>query len=137
MGAYPFHFHMIGNGTGSFLTDNSVYHSYFRCYTVHGTSNSVVKDNVAFDANGHCYYLEDGVEENTTLAHNFGGYIHPIGTPAGGAGQDGMTFESGPDLIQPADAGAAAFYISNPNNNIFDNAASGGVSGTKLIGWLQ
>jgi len=29
---------------------------------IHGTSGLVVRDNVAFHANGHCFYLEDGVE---------------------------------------------------------------------------
>lgn len=25
LGAYPYHLHMLGNGTGSYFTDNSVY----------------------------------------------------------------------------------------------------------------
>ena len=86
-------------------------------------------DQVAFDVEGHCYYLEDGVEEGNTFAHNLGAYIHPIGPPAGGSGQGGETFEERAEATQPADAGAAAFYVSNPNNDLIGNAASGGVSG--------
>lgn len=68
MGAYPFHFHMVGDGEDSYFTDNSVYQSYYRCYTVHGTNGALVKDNVGFDVNGHCFYVEDGVEEGNQVS---------------------------------------------------------------------
>lgn len=128
-GAYPFHFHMLGSSPESYMFDNVVVRSFYRCFVVHGTSNVQVMRNVAFDAAGHCYYLEDGVEEGNTFAHNLGAYVHPIGPPAGGVSQSGETFEERPEATQPADAGAAAFYVSNPNNDIIGNAASGGVSG--------
>ena len=128
-GAYPFHFHLLGSSPESYLFDNVVVRSFYRCFVVHGTSNVQVMRNVAFDAAGHCYYLEDGVEEGNTFAHNLGAYVHPIGPPAGGVSQSGETFEERPEATQPADAGAAAFYVSNPNNDLIGNAASGGVSG--------
>lgn len=132
LGAYPFHFHMLGNAPTSYFTDNTVYRSYYRCFTVHGTNYAKILKNVAFHVDGNCFYLEDGVEEGNTFQNNFAGYIHPIGTPAGGFSQDGMTFESSETLTQPADAGAAGFYISNPNNDYIGNAASGGVSGFSM-----
>ena len=128
-GAYPFHFHMLGSSPESYFFDNVVVRSFYRCFVVHGTSNVQVMRNVAFDVAGHCYYLEDGVEEGNTFAHNIGAYVHPIGPPAGGVSQSGETFEERPEATQPADAGAAAFYVSNPNNDVIGNAASGGVSG--------
>jgi hypothetical protein len=109
-GAYPFHWHLVGNATGQLATDNSVYRygelavrvatctskanpapmscwcaqqlqrpccfmkpqlppaaaapcrspcrSFFRCLTIHATSNLRVQNNVAFDITGHCFYLE-------------------------------------------------------------------------------
>lgn len=54
--------------------------SYFRCYVVHGTDDSVVQNNVAFDAYGHCYYLEDGVEEYNTIDGNLAALIRVMGT---------------------------------------------------------
>lgn len=128
-GAYPFHFHMLGASPDSYFIDNVVYQSYYRCFAVHGTSQTVVEKNVAFDASGHCFYLEDGVEENNVFMSNLASFIHPIGPPASGFSQAGMTFEERSGVAQPADAGASGFYISNPNNDVIGNAASGGVSG--------
>lgn len=128
-GAYPFHFHLLGKSPESYFMDNVVFTSYYRCFVVHGTSDAQILRNIAFNVNGHCFYLEDGVEEGNTFGQNLGAYIHPIGAPASGFSQSGETFEQSPGLSQPADAGASAFYISNPNNNLIGNAASGGVSG--------
>ncbi len=128
-GAYPFHFHLLGSSPNSYFMDNVVYNSYYRCFVVHGTSDTQIMRNIAFNVQGNCFYLEDGVETGNAFGYNLGAYIHPIGAPAGGFSQSGETFEESASLSQPADAGAAAFYISNPNNSLIGNAASGGVSG--------
>lgn len=60
----------------SFVT----HRSYFRCYVVHGTNNTVVQRNTAFDNWGHCYYLEDGVEELNTIQHNLAALVRVMGT---------------------------------------------------------
>lgn len=47
MGKYPFHFHMLGNISTPnlfYVSDCSVHRSYFRCFTIHGTSG---QDDVA------------------------------------------------------------------------------------------
>lgn len=64
---YPFHFHLMGTVADSFFEDCTVQHSFFRAYTVHGTSSSRVSRNVAYDISGSAYYLEDGVEEHQSL----------------------------------------------------------------------
>lgn len=51
-----------------------------------------MKENVAFDIIGSCYYLEDGLEEFNTIEQNLAAFVHVIGCPAGGYGQDGQTF---------------------------------------------
>ncbi|KAI3428632.1 hypothetical protein D9Q98_007455 [Chlorella vulgaris] len=122
IGAYPFHWHMVGDASGQLATDNSVYRSFFRCFTVHATSNLLLQHNVAFDATGHCFYLEDGVEELNTVDHNLAAYVHVIG-------QAGQTFGATSDRAQPADAAASGFYVTNPNNRLSNNAASGGYAG--------
>ncbi len=63
----------------SWMTDNSVVSCYFRCYTIHGTHNALVTRNTAFDTIGHCFYLEDGVEENNTITYNFAAKVAFIG----------------------------------------------------------
>ena len=131
---YPFHFHMMRTSAGtfnSFFQDCSVTNSNFRCYTVHGTNNTRVSRNVAYNAKGMCYYFEDGVEENNLVEYNLASHISPIYSPANGDwGQGGETFYAIPgQLIVPADTSAAGFYFLNGYNTIIGNAASGGWTG--------
>ena len=53
---------MMGTVSDSFFEDCAVQNSFFRAYTVHGTSSSRVSRNVAYDVSGSAYYLEDGNE---------------------------------------------------------------------------
>ncbi|GFH17512.1 uncharacterized protein HaLaN_14167, partial [Haematococcus lacustris] len=131
LGAYPFHWHMIGEVAQgvSYVTDSSVYRSFYRCFVVHGTNALLVKQNTGFHIDGHCFYLEDGVEERNWFEANFAGFVHVIGSPAGGVSQSGTLHIQSTDLIQPSDAAASGFYASNPNNVFINNAASGGFSG--------
>lgn len=46
-----------------------------RCYVMHGTNGVLIEDNVAFDAFGHCYMTEDGVEHSNRFIGNLGSYI--------------------------------------------------------------
>lgn len=62
LGAYPFHFHLLGWTTASYIKESAVYASLYRCFVIHGSSNLLVKDNTALHVAGHCLYLEDGVE---------------------------------------------------------------------------
>ncbi|GAM26112.1 hypothetical protein SAMD00019534_092870, partial [Acytostelium subglobosum LB1] len=125
-GRYPLHFHLAGKVNNSYITDCSVQQAYYRCYTVHGTHYATVSQNVAYDVRGHCYYIEDGVEENNTISYNLAAYVHTIGRPAAGYAQAGEWFYQTPDLTQPADSAAAGYYITNAYNTIVGNAASGG-----------
>ena len=137
MGRYPFHMHLLGSNSGSYFSDNVARDTYFRCYTIHGTHDAVVTENIAFNATGSCYYVEDGVEENNTFSHNMAAYVKPIGVPASGVAQAGEVvlqdlnaggLRSG-QRIQPADASATGFYFSNAHNSIIGNVASGGWAG--------
>eukprot|EP00474_Spongospora_subterranea_P005425 CRZ05883.1 hypothetical protein [Spongospora subterranea] len=134
MGRYPFHIHMAGlNGRNSFLKSSSIHHSFYRCISVHGSYNALVSENVAYSIVGHCYYIEDGVEENNVFEYNLGALVHPLG---GIFGQDKF-WSQGLDwinanpstLLIPTDATASVFYITNAMNEFRGNAASGGWSG--------
>lgn len=137
---YPIHFHMMGSVSSddAFVIDSSVHESYFRCYAVHGTSGVLVRENVAYDAIGHCYFIEDGVEENSTFAYNMGALVHTLGpvvnpslgVQANGGGnfwsQELSYIDESAALILPSDLSASVFYITNPANYFIGNAASGG-----------
>lgn len=103
---YPLHFHMAGDQDGSYVKNNSITNTSNRCLTIHATDNVLVKNNVAYHNLGHCYFMEDGVEEGNKFIHNLG-----VNT------QDGVTLDS--------DASAATFWITNPKNTYRGNAAAG------------
>ncbi|EGC31281.1 hypothetical protein DICPUDRAFT_156894 [Dictyostelium purpureum] len=128
-GRYPLHFHLAETVSNSYISDCSVTNSYYRCYTIHGTNNLTVTRNVAFNAMGHCYYLEDGVEMDNTLSYNLGAFVHTIYQSAAGYTQYGQDFEESDLLRQPADVSAGVFYITNAWNTIIGNSASGGWAG--------
>ena len=131
MGRYPFHLHMMGDvGFQSYFEDSVVKHSYFRAYTVHGTSSARVSRNVAYDIQGSAYYLEDGSEESNIFEYNLAAYVHLIGKLSSyNNGQVGKTFSSEPSRIVPTDATAVGFYCTNAKNHWVGNSASGGFAG--------
>jgi len=131
MGRYPFHLHMMSDVQGaSYFEGCVVQRSYFRAFTIHGTSGALVSRGVAYDVSGSAYYLEDGVEENNRLEFNLAAHVHIIKPLSHyGWGQDGVELDSEPDRILPVDATASGFYCTNANNRWVGNSASGGFTG--------
>ena len=92
LGRYPVHFHVMGDVSTSgspraYVTDSSIHRSYYRCVSIHGTHRALVSQTVAYDAIGHCFYLEDGVEEHNTIEYNLAAHVHFIGAPGRAGGQ--------------------------------------------------
>jgi len=70
LGHYPFHFHVMGDsGNQSYITDSSIWRSFYRCVAVHAINGLRVRNNVAHDAIGFCYYLE------VSMLHCAGGQL--------------------------------------------------------------
>src|SRR6185312_832542 len=60
---YPIHWHLIGDGgQGQYIKNSAIHNTYSRCVTVHGTNYLDVENNVTYNNNGHCFFLEDAVE---------------------------------------------------------------------------
>jgi cell migration-inducing and hyaluronan-binding protein len=110
-GTYPIHFHMLFkiDPANFWAKNNSVHHNFQRCYVVHGTNGVTVAHNVAYDTCGHCYFMEDGYEQDTTFYRNLG-----LGTRTGIM----------PYTI-PSDANPATFWITSPLNTLTSNHAAG------------
>lgn len=131
LGRYPIHFHLSGAKPESYVTDNSIWNSHWRCVALHGTERVEVSRNVSFDVFGHCYYLEDGLEFDNTFSYNLAARVKVMGDPdtvselSTGA-QEGIVIVESETLKNPADRAAAGFYITNPRNRVFGNASSGG-----------
>ncbi len=130
LGRYPFHFHMLYDGSTSVIQDCVVTNSYFRAYTVHGTNNTLVTRNVAYGILGHAYYLESGTEENNVFSYNFAAQVTPIGNPAqGGWCGCAYSYVANATFLNPSDVSASGFYILNAYNTFIGNVAVGGASG--------
>lgn len=107
---YPVHWHLAGDATGDYIQNSSIDHSFNRCLTIHGTNGLLVRDNVAYDTFGHCYFMEDGIETNNVLENNLGLVTRKA--------PDGMN-------LLPSDVRPATFWITNPNNILRGNVAAG------------
>ena len=114
MGRYPIHWHLMGDDSrGQFLTGSSIHHSFNRCVTVHGSNGVFVQNNVAFDAPGHCYFLEDGIEIDNVFEANLGLSVHK---------------PEEEHALLPSDLdfrGPATYWITHPDNTFKNNVAAG------------
>ena len=135
LGRYPFHWHVLERTCPDcYFKDNSIHHAFYRCISIHGTHNTTVTENVAYDVSGYCYYLEDGIEEDNTISFNLAAHIHPVSNIIAEqqGGQTISVFSQSVDLILPADVTASGYYLTNLHNDIVGNAASGGWAGFSL-----
>ena len=62
LGRYPIHFHIIGDGSASYVRKCSVHQTFNRGLNIHNTNNLTVSDNVFFNSKGGTIFLEDGIE---------------------------------------------------------------------------
>ena len=107
---YPMHWHMMGAVNGQYFRNNSIWKTFNRCVTVHGSHNAAVQDNVCYDNLGHAYFLEDGAETGNLFEGNLG-----VLTKKAPAGQE----------LLPSDVNPATFWITNPDNTYRRNVAAG------------
>ncbi|VTJ66193.1 Hypothetical predicted protein [Marmota monax] len=138
LGRYPIHFHLCGDVDykggyrhTTFVDGLSIHHSFSRCITVHGTNGLLIKDTIGFDTLGHCFFLEDGIEQRNTLFHNLGLLTKP-GTllPTDRNNSMCITMRDkvfGNYIPVPATdcMAVSTFWIAHPNNHLIDNAAAG------------
>ena len=70
LGRYPFHFHMVGDMTGSYMKHCSLHQTFNRGINIHNTHNLLIEDNVLYDTMGGTIFLEDGIETGNVFRHN-------------------------------------------------------------------
>uniref|UniRef100_A0A6I8SVJ3 hyaluronoglucosaminidase n=1 Tax=Xenopus tropicalis TaxID=8364 RepID=A0A6I8SVJ3_XENTR len=138
MGHYPLHFHLCGDvdELGGYSSDTyvgglSIHHCFSRCITVHATNGLLIKDTIGYDTLGHCFFLEDGIEQRNTLFHNLGLVTKP-GTLLPTDRNNSMCVSIrdkvyGNYIPNPATdcMAVSTFWIANPKNNLINNAAAG------------
>uniref|UniRef100_A0ABI7ZX94 hyaluronoglucosaminidase n=1 Tax=Felis catus TaxID=9685 RepID=A0ABI7ZX94_FELCA len=138
LGRYPVHFHLCGDVDhkggyrhATFVDGLSIHHSFSRCITVHGTNGLLIKDTIGFDTLGHCFFLEDGIEQRNTLFHNLGLLTKPgtlLPTDRNNSMCTAMREKVFGNYV-PVPAtdcmAVSTFWIAHPNNNLISNAAAG------------
>ncbi|XP_019623379.1 PREDICTED: transmembrane protein 2-like, partial [Branchiostoma belcheri] len=137
LGSYPVHFHMAGDvdevggySRPTYVRELSIHHCFSRCVTIHGTHGLLVQDTVGYDTLGHCFFLEDGVEQRNVLDHNLG-LVTRAGTLLPTDRDDNMCRSMrdavyGDYVPQTINCRAiSTFWIAHPNNILTNNAAAG------------
>src|SRR5690349_9267132 len=137
---YPIHWHLIGDAQGQYIKNASLHDTYNRCVTVHGTNFLRVENNVTYNAVGHCFFLEDGIEHGNEFIKNLAiqtkchTTLECVPTNLAANGERGPNYANrqayreesfhGKTLL-PSDNTVASFWITNPDNSFIDNVAAG------------
>jgi cell migration-inducing and hyaluronan-binding protein len=127
---YPVHFHVLGEGTGQYVRNTAIHDTFNRCVTMHGTNNLQVENNVTYNTVGHCFFMEDGIEQGNRIAYNLGiqTMCHPTlpcePTNLGIPGERGNGQQS-ENVLLPSDNTVATYWITNPSNDYIGNVAAG------------
>jgi len=110
LGRYPIHYHMCkdtdSEGVNPVVQGNSIHHCFSRCVTIHGTHGVHVKNNVAHDTYGHCFFLEDGGEKRNVFEGNLG-----------------LTTRKG--YLTQSDTEPTTFWLTSPLVTVNNNHAAG------------
>ncbi len=129
---YPIHWHLNGDVTGQYIKNSAIHDTWNRCVTIHGTDNLLVENNVTYNTVGHCFFMEDGIEQGNRVVRNLGiqTKCHPtlacvptnLGVPGESGGVEGQRSEH---VLLPSDNTVATYWITNPSNDYIDNVAAG------------
>ncbi|MGI0115841.1 G8 domain-containing protein [Zooshikella sp. RANM57] len=119
LGRYPFHWHLAGNAAGQYIRNSSIYHTYNRAITIHGTDNARVEDNVCYDNLGHAIFMEDGNEIGNTIVRNLGLVTRRP------AKENALLPSDTTDGRLRNASGPSTFWITHPNNIVRNNHAAG------------
>ncbi|XP_067827723.1 inactive cell surface hyaluronidase CEMIP2-like isoform X2 [Heptranchias perlo] len=138
LGSYPVHFHLAGDvdqkggyDPPTYVDNVAIHHCFSRCVAIHATNGLLVKDTIGYDTLGHCFFLEDGVEQRNILYHNLG-LLTKAGTILPSDRNEIMCVSIRNQVygnyipVPSTDCMAVTtFWISNPNNHLINNAAAG------------
>uniref|UniRef100_A0A8C5M5N0 Hyaluronoglucosaminidase n=1 Tax=Leptobrachium leishanense TaxID=445787 RepID=A0A8C5M5N0_9ANUR len=138
LGSYPVHFHITGvvdeeggYNPPTYVDNLAIHHCFSRCVAIHGTHGLLVKDTIGYDTLGHCFFLEDGVEQRNTFYHNLG-LLTKAGTILPTDRSEAMClairdYVYGDYIPVPSTdcMAVSTFWIANPNNNLIGNSAGG------------
>ncbi|CAF3664415.1 unnamed protein product [Rotaria sordida] len=108
LGRYPVHFHMNGNMNLSYIKSSSIHQTFNRAINIHASHYVTIENNVIYNIMGGAIFLEDGVETGNVLYGNLVVYVRTSSS------------------LLNEDVTPAAFWVTNPNNIVVNNAVAGG-----------
>uniref|UniRef100_A0A8C6YEA1 hyaluronoglucosaminidase n=1 Tax=Naja naja TaxID=35670 RepID=A0A8C6YEA1_NAJNA len=137
-GSYPVHFHLCGDVDEkggytyrTYVEGLSIHHCFSRCVSIHATNGLLIKDTVGYNTLGHCFFMEDGIEQRNILFHNLGLVTKP-GTLLPTDRNSTMCTAIRDHVYgnyEPVPAtdcmAVSTFWIAHPNNNLINNVAAG------------
>uniref|UniRef100_H3B0G9 Cell migration inducing hyaluronidase 2 n=1 Tax=Latimeria chalumnae TaxID=7897 RepID=H3B0G9_LATCH len=107
------------------------HHNTNPCVSTHASPNLQIKNTIGYDTLGHCFFMEDGIEQRNTLYHNFGLVTRP-GALFPTDRDDAMCTSIrdkvyGNYIPVPTNdcKAVSTFWIAHPNNHLISNAAAG------------
>lgn len=107
IGRYSIHFHMIGATRNSYVRYNSIHHTYNRAIALHGVHYLRIQNNVAYETQGHTYFVEDGLETKNQITGNLAAVTRELFV--------GLS----------TDATPASYWLVNGDNYVANNIAAG------------
>lgn len=122
VGRYPWHWHLLGDADGQYIKNTGIHKSFNRVITVHGTNNTLVEGNVAYDFIGHGYFLEDGSETGNLFKDNLGVVCK---RPVEGEETTPNDIGIGSGRGAGPEAFPVTFWITNPANDFIGNVSAG------------
>ncbi|KAF7655004.1 hypothetical protein LDENG_00062160 [Lucifuga dentata] len=109
LGRYPIHWHLMGDiNFKSYVRGCGIHRTFNRAVTIHNTHRLLVERNVIYDIMGGAFFIEDGIETGNILQYNLAIFV-----------------KQSTSLLND-DVTPAAYWVTNPNNIIRNNAAAGG-----------
>ncbi|XP_052063691.1 fibrocystin-L-like [Mytilus californianus] len=108
LGRYPFHLHLAGDMSSTYIKGCSIHESFNRGVNIHGSHNALVENNVIYNTKGGTVFLEDGIETGNKLLYNLVIFVRESSSLVN-------------DDITPA-----SFWITHPDNFVEHNVAVGG-----------
>lgn len=125
VGRYPVHWHLLsypdggttelGDATGHFVRNSSVWNSRHRCLVLHGTNGVTLQNNICYDIRGHAIFIEDAVERRNVIEGNL---VLKVRSPAAGKATVAHEAET------PGCGASSAYWLTNPDNTVRNNVAA-------------
>uniref|UniRef100_UPI00193AC945 fibrocystin-L-like n=1 Tax=Styela clava TaxID=7725 RepID=UPI00193AC945 len=109
LGRYAIHYHLMGDmNYKNYVRGCGIHETFNRAVTIHDTHKALVEKNVIFNSMGGTIFIEDGLETKNKIIGNL------------------VVFCRQSTSLQNDDVTPAAFWITNADNIVEDNAAAGG-----------